>query len=252
MYMNAYGKTRIVVCEDAWDLGGRAAGAVASTMRTLLEQQDEVRMIFAAGESQGTFLDALAQEPDLAWDRVVAFNMDDFWDPHIPEQYTCGFQTRTQLYEKVHPGRIELVRFDAPDPEAEAARFERVLRAALPIDILCQGIGTSGHLALDEPGQAQFETDRLVKVVDIHEQTERQLREDPNFKALGYIPEKGITMTIPAMLSARHIFTIVPLGLKRPIIARVLATPTPTEEIPATILSQHEGVLFLDRDSWPS
>ena len=58
-------------------------------------------------------------------------------------------------------------------------------------------------------------------------------------------------MTIPAILSARTIFTIVPLGLKREILTRLLATPTPTEDLPASILSTVEGTLFVDRDSAP-
>ena len=247
-----YGKTEIVLCEDVQDLGRRAAAAVAEVMRRRLASQPEVRMILAAGESQMTFLDALAVEPGIAWERVVCFNMDDFWHPGLPREYTCGWQVQRQLYDKVNPKRVELVRFNAPDPEAEARRFGDLLAVAQPMDILCQGIGTSGHLALDEPGQCDFETRVLVKVADVDEQSKRQLREDPNFQALGFIPDKGITMTIPAMLAARHLFTIVPLGLKRPILARVLATSVPTTALPASILSRYEGLLFLDRDSCPA
>ncbi len=122
--MTEYGKTRIVLCDDEHDLGRRSGASVAATMRELLAAQDELVMILAAGESQITFLDALAAEPDIAWDRVVCFNMDDFWDPRMAAQYSCGYQTKTQLYDKVQPKRVELVRFDAEDPEAEAARFE--------------------------------------------------------------------------------------------------------------------------------
>ena len=34
-----YGKTQIIVCEDEFDLGDRAAAAVAETMRELLGQR---------------------------------------------------------------------------------------------------------------------------------------------------------------------------------------------------------------------
>ncbi len=96
-------------------------------------------------------MQALAREPEIDWSRVVCFNIDDFWDTRIPERYTCGYQTREQLYGRVHPKQFHLVRFNAPDPHAEAKRFESLLRSAGKIDILCQGIGTSGHLALNEP-----------------------------------------------------------------------------------------------------
>jgi len=54
-------------------------------------------VIFAAGESQMTFLDALAKEKNIDWNRIVCFNMDDFYDTRMPEEFTCGYQTRTQL-----------------------------------------------------------------------------------------------------------------------------------------------------------
>ena len=86
-------------------------------------------MILAAGESQITFLDALAKQRDIDWSRVVCFNMDDFWDPKIPETLTCGYQLRRQLYDKVHPRRFHVVQHNAPNAEREAERFEEVLRA---------------------------------------------------------------------------------------------------------------------------
>jgi glucosamine-6-phosphate deaminase len=247
-----YGKTQIIVCEDEFDLGDRAAAAVAKTMRELLARQEEVQMILAAGESQITFLDALAKQRDIEWSHVVCFNMDDFWAPTIPEELTCGYQLRRQLYDKVLPKSFHLVRFNAPDAALEATRFEHVLRSAGPIDILCQGIGTSGHLAFNEPGQTNFNDSAWVRVVDITDQSKKQLAGDPNFRDLPQIPDKGITMTIPAMLSASYVFTIVPLALKRPIITRLLATPEPTENLPASILGTVEGLLFLDRNSSPA
>ena len=246
-----YGKTEITICEDEFDLGDKASSAVAATMRELLAHQGEVRMILAAGESQTTFLDALAKQRDLEWSRVVCFNMDDFWAPDIPEELTCGYQLRRQLYDKVRPKSFHLVSFNAPDAALEAIRFESVLRAAGPIDILCQGIGTSGHLAFNEPGQTDFQDTSWVRVIAITDQSRKQLATDPNFRELSRIPEKGITMTIPAMLSASHVFTIVPLALKRAIVTRLLATPEPTEKLPASILSTVEGTLFLDRNSCP-
>jgi len=246
-----YGKTDIVISESKEALGQTAADAVAGCMRECLAGQDEISMIFAAGESQIQFLDALAIAPDIDWQRVVCLNMDDFWEPAMPFEYTCCHQTKIQLYDKVKPKRVELFRYDATDPQQEADRFADLMKTLMPIDILCQGVGTSGHLALDEPGEVDFKTDVLVKVVNVDEQSKKQLISDPNFMAYGKIPDKGITMTIPAMLRSRNIFTIVPLALKKPIITRLLQTPEPTIDLPASILSQHKGTLFLDRDSCP-
>ena len=246
-----YGQTQIVICQDAVDLGRRAAHDVAAVMRRLLAERDEVRVIFAAGESQMTFLDALALEPDILWQKVVCFNMDDFWDPRMDVQFSCGYQTRTQLYDKVHPKAFHLVDFNAGDAQQEADRFGALLEQTPTVDILCQGIGTSGHLAMNEPGSTRFNDPRLVCVVDLVEQSKRQLIDDPNFKRLGYIPDKGITMTIPAMLQARHVFTMAPLSLKRDILTQVLSAREPDEQLPATIIRSVTGRLYVDGDSCP-
>jgi glucosamine-6-phosphate deaminase len=246
-----YGKTKVILCQNELDLGGKAATEVAGKIRELLAQQEALTMVFAAGQSQMTFLDALAKEQGIDWRRIVCFNMDDFYDTGMPEEFTCGYQTRRQLYEKVQPGKFHLVQYNAPDPEIEAKRFESLLREAGPIDILCQGIGTSGHLALNEPGETDFQEKAWVKVVRLAEQSIRQLRDDPNFKALGYIPTQGITMTIPALMSAKNIFTMVPLELKHPILEKLSALEAPTEALPASILLQTEGRLYVDQDSCP-
>ena len=248
--MPHYGKTQITLCGDNEDLGKQAAAAVAGRLRQLLAGKDILRVVFAAGESQSSFHHALAKETDIPGRRVVCFNVDDFWDPRLPREFTCGYQTERELYSRVSPREYYLVDFKAPDPEAEARRFGALVMAA-PIDLLCQGIGASGHLALNEPGDTDFADPRPARVVSLVEQSKRQLREDPNFKDLGYVSDQGITLTIPAILAARQIFTMVPLALKKPILTRLLETTTPTADLPASILGTVESRLFVDQDSCP-
>jgi glucosamine-6-phosphate deaminase len=245
-----YGKTTIILCEDYEDLGVRSAEAVAQCIGKVLKDKPECRIIFSAAESQGSFIRQLAAS-EVDWSQVVCFNIDDFWHPEMPLEYTCGHQTSTELYNKVPVKSAHQVNVHASEAQAEADRFETLLREAL-LDIMCLGIGTSGHIALNEPGQTSFEDDRWVRVVDVDEQSKKQLMDDPNFQDLGYIPDKGITTTIPAVLSAGHHFVMVPLAIKKSILTEVLNTPVPTEALPASILSTIRATLFLDRDSCPT
>lgn len=240
-----------MLCKDAGDLGKQAASDISNEIRDLLSKKEEIRMIFAAGESQMTFLDALSKEKNIDWKRIVCFNMDDFYDTKMPEEYTCGYQTKRQLYDQVNPKSIYLVGYNAPDPDKEARRFEAILQEQEEFDILCQGIGTSGHLALNEPFDTRFDDKALVRVVNLAEQSRKQLGDDPNFKSLGYIPAKGITMTIPFLMSARKIYTMVPLALKRPILERLFNLSAPTTDLPASILLQFDSILYIDRNSCP-
>ncbi len=177
--------------------------------------------------------------------------MDDFWRPDLPAEFTCAHPLEHQLYSKIRPRRTEAIRFDAPDAQAEADRFAARLAAAEPVYVLYQGVGTSGHLAFNEPGATGFCTSVRAEVARLCETSKQQLANDPNFRGLGYVPDQGIPLTIPAMLQARFVFTMVPLALKRPIMERLFATEAPTPQLPASILREHEGMLFLDRDSCP-
>lgn len=245
-----YGKTRIIICQDNADLGRRSAMLVAAKLREISAQKKVVRAVFAAGESQSSFLTALSLETGIPWNRIDCFNIDDFWDTRMPREFTCGFQTSIQLYDKVNPRSVNLVKYNTSDPEAEIQRFSNLIREQ-PIDVLSQGIGTSGHLALNEPEISNFNDPMWVRLVDVADQSKRQLREDPNFKALGYIPDKGITLTIPAILSAMHCITIVPLALKKPILTMLAKLREPIKELPASVLLQKDGDLFVDNDSCP-
>ena len=246
-----YGKTKIVLCNDEVELGRRAASDVSGKMRELLMERDEIRVVFSSAESQMAFFDALAQEEGVNWQQIVCFNVDDFHDVRMPETYTCGYLTKKMLYDKVNPMRVHLIRYNATDPHEEAERFAKLLEEEGDIDILCLGIGTSGHLALNEPFDTDFNEKEPVKVVDVVEQSKIQLMNDPHFKALGYIPEKGITLTIPTLLSAKNIYTMVPLSSKRPILEKLFTLDGPTTALPASILHQVDGTLYIDRNSCP-
>ncbi len=245
-----YGLTEIVICKDNDELGRKSANAVANKMKELIDRQGGVRIVLAAGESQSSFLNALARIDDIDWSRVECLSIDEFYDVNMPYEFTCAYQKDRELYNKVNPAIVHKIKHNAQDPQAEADRYEQIVRAK-PIDILCQGIGTSGHLAFNEPASCDFNDERMVRVIEVCEQSKRQLRDDPNFKALGYIPDKGITLTIPAILSARYCFTMVPLPLKKNILERLAKMSEPTTELPASILLEKEGVLFCDESNCP-
>ncbi len=132
------------------EMGQAAAADVAQRMQELLAQQDRVRMVFAAAPSQNEFLATLAAWPGLDWRRVEAFHMDEYVG--LPADAPQGFANflRHRLWNLVRPGRVECLDGNAPDPQAECARYSALLRER-PIDIVCAGIGENGHLAFNDP-----------------------------------------------------------------------------------------------------
>ena len=246
-----YGKTNIVVCNDYEELGKIAATEIGTKIRALQAVVEEVKIIFAAAESQMSFLKALSVEKNIDWQRIICFNMDELHGENLPARFTCAGITDKLLYEKVKPKEIHLINANAVNPLLEAEKFERLLRKYMPINIVCMGIGISGHIALNEPGECQFDDNKLVRVVNLSAESERQLLTDPNFQELGYIPRQGITMTLPALMSAEYIYTIVPLPSKKDILRRLFSQDAATEKLPASILREYAGTMFIDKDSCP-
>jgi glucosamine-6-phosphate deaminase len=244
-----HGEVTVRVYPDSAALAAAAATDAAAEMVSALGSSTEANVIFAGAESQMEFHRHLAGHAEVDWSRVNAFAVDDFWCPGIPPEYRVAAQPRRDLYSRVRPRSVNVIDTDADDPEAEAARYERLL-GEHPVHLACVGIGVSGHLALCEPGETDFRDARKVRPVSICRASREQLERDPNFKALERIPERGITCTVPALLGAGRVLVIVPYAAKAGAIRRFFTSPV-SEDMPATVLKTKPGtLLYLDADSF--
>ena len=206
-----------------------------------------VNMMLAGAESQKAFQQTLARRPEIDWDKVHAFNIDDYWDPAMDPKFSVGACVDAYLYDSVHPAKLDRVNPIAGDVEPERARYEQIL-GDHHIHIACIGIGESGHIGLNEPGQTRFDDPALARVVTLPPASVAQLERD-EFLGGTAIPTMGITTTISKLMEAERIFVIVPYHNKAEIVARMLSEPV-SEDLPATILRRHANArLYLDAES---
>lgn len=228
--------------------GAAAAAAVADAIRAIAQRQEVVRVIFATGNSQLTFNAALTRWPDVPWDRVVCFHMDEYLG--IAADHPASFRRWMQerIVAAVRPRAFHLLAGDAADPETEAARYAALLREQ-PIDITCLGFGENGHIAFNDPPFADFDDPEAIKLVQLDERSRQQQVGEKHFPNLDAVPTHALTVTIPMLLSARHVFAIVPEKRKAGAVRSALQGPI-TPECPASILRRHPRArLFLDQDS---
>jgi glucosamine-6-phosphate deaminase len=232
----------------AVDTGAMAHAAVEEATQAIaaaVKARGEANVMFASGNSQLAFLAELTTVPDLAWDRVRAFHMDEYVG--IPADHPASF--RRYMHERI-ASRVSLRGFeylegDRPDPEREADRYAQLLHEH-PLDLCCAGIGENGHLAFNDPPVADFSDAKAVKVVALDDASRRQQVGEGHFAALGDVPTNAITVTIPALLAARRVFVIVPEARKAPAVAAALTGPI-TTRCPASFLrNQAHATLFLD------
>lgn len=234
--------------------GQAAARAAAECIRRLAaslpagRQGGAAAVIFATGASQLATLHALTGMSGMPWDRITGFHMDEY--AGISEDHPASF--RRYLRENL-TARVRLREFFEIDGSAEdaagvAARYADLLRAHSP-KLCLLGIGENGHLAFNDPAEANFWDPLDAKVVTLDETCRAQQVAEGWFPDLAAVPRQAITLTIPALLRVPKLIVSVPGKRKAEIVARALREPISTA-CPATILRAHaDATLYLDADS---
>ena len=224
-------KLRVRIFENRRDLGAYAASEAAAALRQLLQQKQEVNLIFAAAPSQSEFLEALCQEPDIDWTSVNAFHMDEYVGLSIGQA-----------------GSFTNFLNGAADPKEECARYAALLREH-PIDAVFMGVGENGHIAFNDPPVADFHDSAAIKIVTLDDTCRMQQVHDKCFPTFDDVPKQAFTLTVPTLLSAGRLFCMVPAATKASAVARMLTGPI-NESCPASILRTHDNAtLYLDPDS---
>ena len=242
------GHMRARVFESAEALGRAAARNTAEIVRNAVDAGGQARVIIATGNSQLPFVQALAEEKDVPWEAVTVFHMDEYVG--IEPTHPASFQRwiTGNITEPLRPAAVHYLQADTADPEAEARRYEELLREA-PLDLVCLGIGENGHIAFNEPHQADFDDARWARVISLDERSRRQQVDEGHFPDVTAVPEQAITLTVPALLAPRHIQVVVPERRKAEAVAATFTAPI-SPAVPATVLRQQRNAeLFLDRES---
>lgn len=248
--MTQSGTNRLILhqFDNRNELGEQAALAVSDRMRDLLNHQESINLIFAAAPSQAEFLAALCAQPDLDWSRVNAFHMDEYVQlPDDAPQRFGNFLIR-HLFDRLPFRAVYYLDGNAPDLADECARY-RLLLTQFPVDIVCMGIGENCHIAFNDPHVADFDDPQLVKVVDLDIACRQQQVNDGCFAHFDAVPTHALTLTVPALMRAPHVFCMVPGMHKAQAVYHTLHSPV-GEAYPSTILRWHDDAqLFIDRDS---
>jgi glucosamine-6-phosphate deaminase len=239
----------VEVYPDHGSLGRAAAARAAGVLRAAIAAQGHARLIVATGNSQLGFFAALREERGIDWTRITIFHMDEYVGMRPDHPAAFRRYLREKLAEHVRPAAFHGVEGDAPSPEQECRRYEALLRAQ-PVDLCCLGIGENGHLAFNDPPFADFADPVWVKVVTLDEASRRQQVGEGHFASLADVPRQAITLTIPALLSARHVIGIVPERRKAEAVKAALTGPI-TPACPASILrNAPHAWLYLDIESF--
>ena len=197
---------------DSQALADALAQAVADDLRAALRERSSASLALSGGNTPKAFMQALALQP-LDWARVLVTLVDERWVPESSPRSNAALVKANLL-----DGPAALATFiplyrALPAPEEALADIERALRSLpLPFDALVLGMGHDGHTASFFPGG-----DHLAAALD-PAGTKRVLP----MRA----PDAGeprVTLTLPAILAARHRYLHIEGTDKREVLRQAVA-----------------------------
>lgn len=229
-------------------MGKSAARDIHDKIAELLSEKQQINMIFAAAPSQNEVLAELIKMTDIPWERINAFHMDEYIGLRDGAPQSFGVFLKNAVFDRVPFKSVNLINGNAADVSAECARYTELLKEN-PVDIVCLGIGENGHIAFNDPGVADFNDTKYIKIAELDNICRNQQVNDGCFKKLDEVPEYALTLTIPALTAAKYMVCVVPAQTKAQAVKNTM-TGEISEKCPATIMRMHKNaVLYCDKDS---
>jgi len=237
---------KLAIHADRPALGAAAAAEAAASLVHALAAHDRATLVVATGTSQLEMLAALAALPDIPWERVAIFHLDEYCG--VPAEHPASFRRylRERFVDRLptRPAAFHGIAADG-DPRAECRRLATLVPAG-DFDLVLCGIGENGHLAFNDP-PADFDATDPYLVVALDEACRRQQVGEGWFPAVDAVPTHAISMSIGRIMAARTIVCSVPDERKARAVRDTVEGPV-VPGVPASILQRHADCrLHVDR-----
>lgn len=225
----------LIAVPTADDVAREAAARIAKSVRDAIVARGKATLALSGGDTPKQTYQRLSGEPDIAWDKVEVFWVDERAVPPTDERSNYRWAKEALLDRaKITADHIHRMRADEPDLEKAARDYEAIIRANVPVgqggvpsfDVIVLGVGDDGHTASLFPGQPTVEIhDRLVVAVG---QTDREAR---------------LTLTAPVIEQARAAFVLAVGSKKTNALERVWAVSGSLRDTPARVIRNVRGAI---------
>ena len=247
IHLNA-GTLKLEIHPNRKSAGEAAAHAVAAELQRLEQSAKAIAVIFATGASQFDTLEVLTSLSGLPWGQVLGFHLDEYVG--LDDNHPASFRRylREKLVQRVPMRKFYEIDGTAKDVGAVCREYVKELHAADP-QLCLLGIGENGHLAFNDPAEADFNDLQPMKVVYLDRRCREQQAAEGWFQGWEQVPDRALTLTIPTVFAVPKLIVSVPGSRKAEAVRRTLYDPI-TTACPSTILRTHPDVtVYLDTDS---
>lgn len=228
---------KILILPNAASAADRVAGLIAARLRSL---PDTVLGLATGGTMEAVYARLIAahRQDGLSFAAARSFNLDEYVG--LPPDHPCSYwrYMHQALFDHVDlpAGAGQLPRGDAPDPLAEAARYEAAIAAAGGIGLQLLGLGANGHIGFNEPTSSLSSLTRIKTLTASTRQANARF-----FDKAEDVPRHAITMGIGTILAAEEVVLLAYGAAKAEAAAAMIEGPL-SAACPASALQWHRQV----------
>ncbi len=238
---------KVHISNNAKELGISAGLRAAELIKETISKKGFANIILATGTSQFETIQQLISDPEIQWDRVQMFHLDEYIGLSITHKASFRHYLNERFIYLVPTLKMGHLINGELDPVQECARLADLIQQN-PIDVALVGIGENGHLAFNDP-PADFDTEKPYIVVDLDEACRAQQMGEGWFETMNDVPKQAISMSIKQIMKSDNIVCSVPDQRKAQAVADCLTKPVSNIH-PASILQNHPHCdLYLDTSS---
>ncbi len=202
----------------------------------------------ASGDSpKGMYKELIKQvkEKNIDISSWKFLSLDEWAGMNGNDEGSCRFHLNNDLFEPLNVSETNIIFFDGrvTDTGAECDRIENYIKNHGNIDVAIVGLGTNGHVGMNEPGTPATSRTHVAEI-------------DSTTQAVGqkYFKNEqklthGITLGLATLMEVKHIILLVSGSRKAEIVQKILEEEI-SEQLPASILRRHKNFsVYLDKDA---
>lgn len=217
--------TELVTFADSEALAGALAAAVAADLRAGIDARGGALLALSGGTTPKRFMQRLSEQ-SLDWDKVTVTLVDERWVAPDNERSNARLLRGHLLRGEAAAAHFLPLFRDTPEPEDALAELERRFASLPPsFDAIVLGMGSDGHTASFFPGG-----DHLAAALDPASPARLLPMRAPG------AGEARITLTLPVLLAARHLYLHIEGAEKRAVLDRALAGVGADGQLPIRIV----------------
>ena len=244
--VDSFEKIPLEIFTNATDGSAFVAKKVASLIREKEKNKQRCVLGLSTGKSPLKLYAELARmhrEEGLSFRNVVAFNLDEYYpiQKSAPQSYYRFMKENLFNHIDIDPKNCYIPNGELPKDALKAfcSEYEQAIADAGGIDLQILGIGSNGHIGFNEPGSSRFSITRVTPL-----ENSTRLSNAGDFESVTQVPRLSVTMGISTILKSKKII-LMAWGSNKAHAIQKSVEGNPTEEMPASILQEHEDTLFV-------